>query len=52
VPGAGQPADSLRLRAVNCARGALLALRQSGEIGDAAFHRLGEEMDRIELSAT
>jgi len=45
-------ADGLRLRAVNSARSALLALRHSGEIGDAAFHRLEEEMDRIELSAT
>jgi len=39
------------LRAVNSARSALLGLRRSGEIGDAAFHRLEEEMDRIELSA-
>ena len=45
-------ADGLRLRAVNSARSALIALRHSGEIGDAAFHRLEEEMDRIELSAT
>ncbi|HEY7084540.1 MAG TPA: cation:proton antiporter [Hyphomicrobiaceae bacterium] len=45
-------ADGLRLRAVNSARSALLALRHSGEIGDAAFHRLEEEMDRIELSAS
>lgn len=45
-------ADGLRLRAVNSARSALLGLRRSGEIGDAAFHRLEEEMDRIELSAS
>jgi monovalent cation/hydrogen antiporter len=44
--------DSLRLRTVNASRQAVLAMRQSGEIGDAAFHRLEEEMDRIELSAT
>jgi CPA1 family monovalent cation:H+ antiporter len=44
-------AEGLRLRAVNSARSALIALRRSGEIGDAAFHRLEEEMDRMELSA-
>ena len=48
----GASADSLRLRAVNAARQAVLAMRRSGEIGDAAFHRLEEEMDRVELSAT
>jgi CPA1 family monovalent cation:H+ antiporter len=52
MPNPAGSADSLRLRAVNSARSALLALRHSGEIGDAAFHRLEEEMDRIELSAT
>ena len=44
--------DNLRLRTVSAARQAVLAMRRSGEIGDAAFHRLEEEMDRIELSAT
>lgn len=52
MPGAGPPADSLRLRAVDSARSALRASRQSGEIGDAGFHLLEEEMDWIELSAT
>jgi len=42
----------LRLRAVEAARRALLSMRSSGEIGDDAFHRLGEEIDRLELSAT
>lgn len=42
----------LRLRAVQAARRALLSMRSSGEIGDDAFHRLEEEIDRLELSAT
>src|SRR5207237_7700750 len=40
--------DGLHARAV----GAALAMRASGEIGDDAFHRLEEELDRIELSGT
>jgi len=44
--------DNVRLRAVHAARRAVIALRDSGEIGDAAFHRLEEEIDRIELSAS
>ena len=49
------PASSsagLRQRAVEAARRALLSMRSSGEIGDDAFHRLEEEIDRLELSAT
>jgi Na+/H+ antiporter len=42
---------SVRQRAVDAARRALLAMRASGEIGDDAFHRLEEEIDRLELSA-
>jgi len=49
---ADAPDGSLRMRAVGAARRAILAMRKSGEIGDVAFHRLEEEMDRIELSAT
>jgi monovalent cation/hydrogen antiporter len=44
--------DQLRLRIAAAARQAVLALRNSGEIGDTAFHRLEEEIDRIELSAS
>jgi CPA1 family monovalent cation:H+ antiporter len=44
--------QGLHLRAVGAARNALLAMRSSGEIGDDAFHRLEEELDRIELSGT
>jgi monovalent cation/hydrogen antiporter len=36
---------------VAAARRAILALRRNGEIGDDAFHRVEEEIDRIELSA-
>jgi CPA1 family monovalent cation:H+ antiporter len=50
--GAEAPGDRLRLRAVDAARHAVLALRSRGEIGDEAFHRLEEELDRIELSAS
>jgi CPA1 family monovalent cation:H+ antiporter len=45
------PADPLRRRAIGAARRAILALRQSEEIGDDAFHRLEEEFDWAELSA-
>ena len=49
VPGSGT-SDDLRLRTVAAARRTILAMRSSGEIGDAAFHRLEEEIDRLELS--
>jgi monovalent cation/hydrogen antiporter len=45
------PADPLRRRALAAARRAILALRQSEDIGDDAFHQLEEELDRAELSA-
>ncbi|BCM85829.1 Na+/H+ antiporter [Methylobacterium indicum] len=46
------PADGLRRRAVEAARGVILDLRDRGEIGDDAFFRLEEELDWTELSAT
>src|SRR5262245_8914977 len=52
VPGGSTPGVNLRLRAAKAARRAVIAMRDSGEIGDAAFHRLEEELDRIELSAS
>ncbi len=45
------PADPLRRQAINAARRVLFDMRQSGEIGDDAFHRLEEEFDWAELSA-
>ena len=45
------PGDALRRRAVAAARAAVSSLRQRGDIGDDAFHRLEEELDRAELSA-
>jgi CPA1 family monovalent cation:H+ antiporter len=45
------PADPLRRRAISAARRSLLALRESEEIGDDAFHLVEEELDRAELSA-
>ncbi len=44
------PSDALRRRAYAAARQAVLALRQRGEIGDDAFHRLEEALDRADLS--
>jgi CPA1 family monovalent cation:H+ antiporter len=45
------PADPLRRRAIAAARRSILALRQSEDIGDDAFHMLEEELDWAELSA-
>jgi CPA1 family monovalent cation:H+ antiporter len=45
------PADPLRLQAIDAARRVLFEMRESGEIGDDAFHRLEEEFDWAELSA-
>jgi CPA1 family monovalent cation:H+ antiporter len=45
------PADPLRRRAIGAARRSIIALRQSEEIGDDAFHQLEEEFDWAELSA-
>jgi monovalent cation/hydrogen antiporter len=45
------PADPLRRRAIGAARRAILALRESEDIGDDAFHLLEEEFDWRELSA-
>jgi CPA1 family monovalent cation:H+ antiporter len=38
----------VRLRALAAARDAVLGLRDSDEIGDDAFHRIEEELDRLE----
>jgi NhaP-type Na+/H+ or K+/H+ antiporter len=45
------PADPMRRRAISAARRSLLTLRETGAIGDDAFHRLEEEFDWAELSA-
>jgi CPA1 family monovalent cation:H+ antiporter len=50
--GAALPSDALRRRAYAAARQTLLALRAQGEIGDDAFHRLEENLDRADLSVT
>lgn len=41
--------DRLRQRAITAARTRLGELRRSGEIGDDAFHRVEEELDRSEI---
>jgi CPA1 family monovalent cation:H+ antiporter len=51
-PAADLESDRLRLRIAAAARQAVLGMRNSGEIGDTAFHRLEEEIDRLELSAS
>ncbi len=45
------PADALRLRAIEAARKSIVDLRDTEIIGDDAFHRVEEELDRAELSA-
>jgi CPA1 family monovalent cation:H+ antiporter len=45
------PADPLRLRAIEAARRSIFGLRATEVIGDDAFHRLEQELDRAELSA-
>ncbi len=50
-PGAA-PEDELRRRAVAAARKALLQMRAHDEIGEAAFHRLEEELDWLEMSSS
>lgn len=45
------PADPVRRDAIRAARQKLFEMRESGEIGDDAFHRLEEEFDWAELSA-
>ncbi|HEY0234820.1 MAG TPA: sodium:proton antiporter, partial [Afipia sp.] len=45
------PADQLRLQAIEAARRVLFDMRNSGEIGDDAFHQLEQEFDRAELNA-
>jgi len=45
------PADPLRRRAIAAARKSVIALRDTEVIGDDAFHRIEEDLDRAELSA-
>jgi monovalent cation/hydrogen antiporter len=45
------PADPLRRRAIDAARKTIFDLRATEVIGDDAFHKLEEELDRAELSA-
>lgn len=44
--------DNLRLKAIAVQRQAIQRLRHEGEIGDEAYHRLQEEYDWAELSAS
>lgn len=46
-----RPADPLRRRAIAAARQTINDLRDAGEIGDNAFHRVEQELDWYELSA-
>lgn len=51
-PGAAWRAShgEMRRSALRAARQAVLAMRSSEEIGDDAFHRLEEELDRLEMA--
>jgi CPA1 family monovalent cation:H+ antiporter len=50
APEPGEPShDEVHRRAVDAARRALIAMRDVGEIGDDAFHRLEEALDRAEM---
>jgi len=51
IPGE-RPADPLRRLAIAAARKAINDLRDSGAIGDNAFHRVEQELDWYELSTT
>ncbi len=47
--GDADPAQALRRRALGAERRTIAHLRQSGEIGDDAFHVLEEELDWLEM---
>ncbi|HEX8524554.1 MAG TPA: hypothetical protein VF669_20025 [Tepidisphaeraceae bacterium] len=42
--------DVYRHRAIHAAREALVNLRSRGEIGEEAFQKVEEELDRIDMS--
>jgi monovalent cation/hydrogen antiporter len=44
------PVKALRAKALAAGRQRLLAMRRQGVIGDAAFHRMEEELDLADLS--
>jgi len=46
---AGSADAQVRRRALAAARDVVLKLREEDEIGDDAFHRIEEELDRLEL---
>jgi monovalent cation/hydrogen antiporter len=46
------PENELRRRAMAAARKAVFDMRATDEIGDAAFHRVEEELDWAEMSRT
>ncbi|WP_395645751.1 cation:proton antiporter [Terricaulis sp.] len=51
TPQAATSYDKLKLSIIPKQRAALAGLRERGEIGDEAFHRLEEELDWAELNA-
>ena len=50
--GTARSHEEIHRRAVDAARRAILEMRDRYEIGDDAFHRLEETLDRIEIGAT
>lgn len=51
TPQAATAHEALKLRIIPKQRAALVGLRERGDIGDEAFHRLEEELDWAELNA-
>lgn len=51
TPQGATPGERLKLSIIPKQRAALAALRERGDIGDEAFHRLEEELDWAELNA-
>jgi CPA1 family monovalent cation:H+ antiporter len=49
VGGAHASHEEVHRRALDAARRTVLAMRDRDEIGDDAFHRLEEELDRVEV---
>ena len=57
IPGSGESGDPamdhelLHQRAIDAARQVVFDMRETGEIGDDAYHRLEEEFDWLEMAS-
>ena len=50
MPGSAEEHTRLHREALAAARQAVLAMRESDEIGDDAFHEVEEELDWLEMA--